>query len=193
VIQFDMEMRMGIFRFFALTLLLSMLLVPNIFGNGFAYEGIGVKATGMGGAFRAVADDWSAAYYNPAGYARINDNILSANLASFHNRYWIKPNVLWGDEYESGFYNGLDVPNNHAILNVPQVGAVARFPIWNEMVLGFSIIQLYDQNQKWRFIAIFLLIVRRAPRERSFIIILMSSLSNLPRPANFLMRNWLLG
>jgi long-chain fatty acid transport protein len=150
VIQFDMEMRMGIFRFFALTLLLSMLLVPNIFGNGFAYEGIGVKATGMGGAFRAVADDWSAAYYNPAGYARINDNILSANLASFHNRYWIKPNVLWGDEYESGFYNGLDVPNNHAILNVPQVGAVARFPIWNEMVLGFSIIQLYDQNQKWR-------------------------------------------
>jgi long-chain fatty acid transport protein len=145
-----MEMRMGIFRFFTLLLLLSMLLVPNVFGGGFAYEGIGVKATGMGGAFRAVADDWSAAYYNPAGYARITDNILSGNLASFHNRYWIKSNILWDGEYETGFYNGLDVPNNHAILNVPQGGAVARFPIWGEMVMGFSIIQLFDQNQKWR-------------------------------------------
>ncbi len=33
--------------------------------------GAGAKATGMGGAFAAIADDFSASYYNPAGLANV--------------------------------------------------------------------------------------------------------------------------
>jgi hypothetical protein len=33
--------------------------------------GIGARATGMGGAFMSVADDYSATYYNPAGLALV--------------------------------------------------------------------------------------------------------------------------
>jgi len=38
--------------------------------GGFALSGVGSKAIGMGGAFRGLADDYSAAYWNPAGLAR---------------------------------------------------------------------------------------------------------------------------
>ena len=64
---------MGVIRYLAFCLGLLALILPSAFGGGFAYDGLGVKARGMGGAFRAVADDWSAAYYNPAGYYRIQD------------------------------------------------------------------------------------------------------------------------
>jgi long-subunit fatty acid transport protein len=84
-----MEMRMGALRFFLLLSLIMILASANLYGSGFSFEGIGVKASGMGGAFRAIADDWSAAYYNPAGYYQIQDNQLSVNTAFFHNRYWI--------------------------------------------------------------------------------------------------------
>src|SRR5947208_12622874 len=33
------------------------------------FEAVGTRAAGMGGAFVAVADDASAAYWNPAGFA----------------------------------------------------------------------------------------------------------------------------
>jgi long-chain fatty acid transport protein len=141
---------MGILRYLAYLFLLLILLLPVAYGNGFTFDGIGVKARGMGGAFRAIADDWSAAYYNPAGYARLNDNMLAGNLAVFHNRYWAKPNVLWENEYENGFYNGQDIANSHAVLNVPQGGVLLRLPFWGEMVVGFSAIQTFDQNQNWQ-------------------------------------------
>lgn len=140
---------MGILRYSAFLFLLLMLSASLAFGGGFTFDGIGVKARGMGGAFRAVADDWSAAYYNPAGYARIQDNYIAANLAAMHNRYWTKPNIYWGDQYESGFFNGQDIANHHEILNVPQGGILARLPVWGETVFGFSIIQSFDQNLNW--------------------------------------------
>ncbi len=41
--------------------------------------GVGARAIGMGGAFVAVADDASAIYWNPAGVARLQDNVISVN------------------------------------------------------------------------------------------------------------------
>jgi len=139
---------MGVLRSIAFCLLLTLLILPDAFGSGFTYEGLGVKARGMGGAFRALADDWSAAYYNPAGYNRIKDNYLAANVAFFHNRYSVEPNVTWNG-YESGFYNGREIYNKHEIINVPQGAVMARLPIWGETVFGLSAMQLFDQNQSW--------------------------------------------
>src|SRR4051812_12026337 len=52
----------------AMRLVFLLLLLP---ATAFAQsEGpVGVRAAGMGGAFTAVADDGSAAYWNPAGFA----------------------------------------------------------------------------------------------------------------------------
>jgi len=149
-----MEMRMGAIRFFLLLCLFLIMVPAYVFGGGFTFDGIGVKANGMGGAFRAVADDWSAAYYNPAGYYQIQDNQFAFNTVFFHNRYWITPNVFWngtrGERYETGFFNGQEIANKHAVSHRLQGGILARFPLLeNETVIGFSIIPLYNQNQNW--------------------------------------------
>lgn len=141
---------MGILRYSSICLVLLLLVIPNAFGGGFTFDGLGVKARGMGGAFRAIADDWSAAYYNPAGYYRIPDNQIAGNLAAFHNRYTAVPNITWGDYDETGFFNGQEVFNEHEVLNVPQGGILLRLPVFgSESVFGFSIMQTFDQNQNW--------------------------------------------
>jgi len=140
---------MGFFRFAAVLSLLLILSVPTVFGNGFIYDGLGVKARGMGGAFRAVADDWSAAYYNPAGYGWMPDNMLAGNIDIFHNRYSVTPNILWDETYPSGYYNDIEHYNLHRTENVPQAGIVFRLPVLEETVFGLSIMQTFDQNQSW--------------------------------------------
>lgn len=141
---------MGHKRYAAASCLFLLLALSSAHGGGFTFDGIGVKAQGMGGAFRAVADDWSAAYYNPAGYGWIQDNMLSGNVSFFHNRYYVTPDFKWGGQYASGYYNDIRLPNNHAIQNVPQLAALIRLPVADdEMVFGFSIIQSFDQNLDW--------------------------------------------
>ncbi len=145
---------MGAIRFFLLLCLFLIMASANVFGGGFTFDGIGVKANGMGGAFRAIADDWSAAYYNPAGYYQIQDNQFAFNTIFFHNRYWITPNVYWngdsGERYETGFFNDQEIANNHGVPHRLQGGILARLPVFeNETVMGFSIYSLYNQNQNW--------------------------------------------
>ncbi len=40
-------------------------------GGGFEGPGLGIRANSMGGAFIAIADDWTAGYWNPAGLAQL--------------------------------------------------------------------------------------------------------------------------
>jgi hypothetical protein len=54
---------MRIFVFFTLLLAIPVLAYSQ------SFDAVGVRAEGMGGAFVAVADDASAAYWNPAGLA----------------------------------------------------------------------------------------------------------------------------
>jgi hypothetical protein len=48
-------------------------------GAQFLKIGYGARAAGMGGAYTAIADDASAIFWNPAGIARLTDNVLSFN------------------------------------------------------------------------------------------------------------------
>lgn len=96
--------------FFIILFILNM----NIFADGgqpfsFLKSGVGVKATAMGKAFTAIADDVSCIYYNPAGLLRLNDLQLSAEtyLLSFgRNMNYIaigKPFEINRVVYASGF------------------------------------------------------------------------------------------
>ncbi len=54
----------------SLVLLLSIILITaDIFATGISLTGVGGRASVFGGAFRGLANDWSAAYWNPAGLA----------------------------------------------------------------------------------------------------------------------------
>ncbi|MDI6850969.1 MAG: hypothetical protein QMD82_03410 [bacterium] len=58
---------------------LTALLATILHAGGFALSGVGVRAQSMGGAFRAVADDWSTLFWNPAGLAYITESQLAIN------------------------------------------------------------------------------------------------------------------
>jgi len=121
--------------------------------SGFEITGIGAKARGMGGAFRAIADDWSAAYYNPAGYALLLDNSLGLNVGFLQNRNELDPQYFedggLGQPYQWGHFNDRTIFNVHEIVNNPSAGIVVRTPIWGETVFGFSIYQPFDNSITW--------------------------------------------
>jgi long-chain fatty acid transport protein len=125
-----------------------------VHASGFENTGLGTTARGMGGAFRAIADDWSAAYYNPAGLAYIPDNQLGGSLAFIHFRNEITPNYVaiddYGNEYGWGVINGQNLYNFHRILTNPAAGVVFRLPVAGETVFGLSAYQPFDQSLRWR-------------------------------------------
>lgn len=61
----------GIVKLFLHTLLaLALWLTGNpLWASGIETNGVGARATAMGGSYRAIANDWSAMYWNPAGLA----------------------------------------------------------------------------------------------------------------------------
>lgn len=51
-----------------------------VWPGGFEGPGIGTRALAMGGAFVGLADDWSAAYWNPAGLAQLRGTGVGGDL-----------------------------------------------------------------------------------------------------------------
>ncbi len=117
---------MRIARISASFLIVFGLLCPLLAASGFESPGIGLKARGMAGAFRAVADDWTAAFYNPAGYANLYDNQLGANLSLVHLRDEITPNYRWGGVWPTGIVNDRPLYNLHEITSNPSSGFAVR-------------------------------------------------------------------
>jgi long-chain fatty acid transport protein len=68
---------MRTFKMVMLTALLLGLCIGTLFAGGFALSGVGSRATAMGGAFRGLADDPSAMFWNPAGMAFMDETSIS--------------------------------------------------------------------------------------------------------------------
>jgi len=80
--------------YFSLGLLVALALMPGVNGNALATMAdtleLGSKATAMGGAFCALADDYSAVYYNPAGLTQENRNRLYLATQYAKPNFWIQ-------------------------------------------------------------------------------------------------------
>ncbi len=63
-----------------LTCVACLLLAGGAWAGGFSIYEAGARATAMGGAFTATADDGSAMFYNPAGLAFLSGTHLDLNL-----------------------------------------------------------------------------------------------------------------
>ncbi|MDD4052314.1 MAG: outer membrane protein transport protein [candidate division Zixibacteria bacterium] len=121
-------------------------------GGGMSILGVGAKAKGMGGAFRAVANDWSAAYYNPAGFIYMTESQLTVNEVISQYRAQYSPDVTYGG-YPVGYYEG-NIYNRYEILTNPTAGGFFKLPVKNrDFVTGLAIFQPFDMNVAWQVFA----------------------------------------
>lgn len=141
---------MRIAKLSAVALTIVILAAGSLAASGFQGLDIGHKAVGLGGAFTAVADDWTAAWYNPAGYAQFYDDQLGLSHSFAHYRNEITPSFRWAGEFETGILNDRVAYNDHQILSLPTAGLAVRLPVWGEMVFGLSAYQPFDYQQDWK-------------------------------------------
>lgn len=130
------------------TIIAMSLAIPAM-GGGMEIPGVGAKAKAMGGAWRAIANDWSAAYYNPAGLVYVTEDQFTVNEAITNFRYKYNPNVKYGN-YTVGYFNG-EITNRFAVLTNPSAGGYFRIPISGKTYhFGLAIFQPFDKNISWK-------------------------------------------
>jgi long-subunit fatty acid transport protein len=102
-------------------------------------DGVGARAQGMGNAFDAVADDYTATYWNPAGLAQLENHELSANLSSL--RF----------ENEALFHNTTTL-DNRSWAKLHSFGLAYKFPTSRgSFVLGFGYNRFKNYNDYLSF------------------------------------------
>jgi long-subunit fatty acid transport protein len=139
-------------QFFQITIILSMALLLFAlsahaqqieFSSSMNPVGSGARATGMGGAFIAVADDVTAASWNPAGLIHLEKPEISI-VYSYYNR---------NQSYSSEAHPELSGTNHNMDINGVNYASVAvPFNLLNRnMILTFNYQRLYDMNKRVHF------------------------------------------
>jgi long-subunit fatty acid transport protein len=97
-------------------------------------DGVGARALGMGNAYNAVADDYTATYWNPAGLTQLNYSEISANLSNL--RF----------ENEALFHNTTTL-DNRSWAKFHSFGLAYKFPTTRgSFVLGFGFNRFKNYN-----------------------------------------------
>lgn len=132
---------------FSLAFLMVALMAVEVIAGGYSVSAVGARARSMGGAFRAVADDWSAVYYNPAGLAKIEESQLNLTLGFDRYRLGFDPDVT-ANGYGFGFPTGERYPED-ILTFAPNFNAIAAAPFGFPFTFAVSVFEPYDENLKW--------------------------------------------
>jgi len=129
---------------------LGLLLSSKAFAGNVDTYGIGAKATSLGGAYAAWADDPFALYYNPAGLAQINkpevtlgfENVkpfMTVNSLSVNNpNYPFVPSGVYPQSLfskDNSIYGPFT--DNSATMTIPNFGIA--LPVSKKLTLGFGV------------------------------------------------------
>ena len=125
----------------------ATLIASEAIAGGYALSGIGARAQSMAGAYRAVADDWSAVYYNPAGLARIEKSQLNFDLGFASHRPSYDPDVSLNG-YTFGYPTGERYPDDQ-VTYFPNFGAVLVAPFGFPGTVAFAMYEPFDENLEW--------------------------------------------
>lgn len=118
--------------------------------GGYLLSGVGDRARSMGGAFTGLADDWSAAFYNPAGAAWIQSSEVYLSGAAFSPRLTYSPDFrvdgdLRVNNMPDGSYYNVD-----KTYIVPNLGGYAKLPSEWGLSLGLAVYTPIDNNVSWK-------------------------------------------
>jgi long-chain fatty acid transport protein len=104
--------------------------------------GSGARALGMGGAFIAVADDATAASWNPGGLVQLEKPEISI-VGAFYQR---EEDITFGDSPSSSGREKVDASRFNYL------SAAYPFTVLNRnMVMAINYQNLYDFNRTWQF------------------------------------------
>lgn len=106
------------------------------FANGLNLNGMGTKAISMGGAFIAVADDYSAVFWNPAGLTQMD----KANLSVFSS--FIIPTGTY--QYAPA---AIDMETESAIFPAPAITYYK--PLSDKLIFGFTFYATAGAGAGW--------------------------------------------
>ena len=108
------------------TVIISLVALACLSGSaiagGYALSGVGTRSVGMGGAFRGLADDWSAGYWNPAGLTQLEGWSVSFSNSILFSRISYRP-----DNPTDGFVSGKELDNGKEIFNIPNFSVYRKF------------------------------------------------------------------
>lgn len=110
--------------------------------SSFNPVGSGARALGMGGAFIAVADDATAASWNPGGLTQLKKPECSLVGAFYHR----------GEDLTFGTNPEADGSHSISDSNINYLSASYPFEAFNHnMIVSLSYQHLYDFNREWKF------------------------------------------
>ena len=101
-------------------------------------QGFGLRATALGNAYIALADDYSGIYYNPAGLARVKIGQFSASLSNLNQQ-------------TNADFLGSSFSDNVSSTKFQSLGVVFPFPVTRGsfvMALGYQKIKDYENYLK---------------------------------------------
>ena len=93
-------------KLFIPLVIIGVMLTAEAMAGGLALSGVGSRAISMGGAFRGLADDWSACYWNPAGLANLEMSEFNGMLTIISPKPEYTPNIKLGEYENLGYKNG---------------------------------------------------------------------------------------
>jgi len=127
-----------------------MLMVSTASASGLSTLGVGARARSMGGAFRAIANDWSAAYWNPAGLAKLESNELDFTLLVINPRPTYTP-LVTSDLMGTGFSmkGGGDRYPEDRLLPFPTFSGFIQLPSAGGLTFGAALYWTQDANSIW--------------------------------------------
>ncbi len=130
-------------------------LAASAWGGGFAVEGIGSKANSLGGAFRGLADDWSAAYWNPAGLALQKRSEITFSGYVISSRVKFTPRTL-SNGYDFGFVSDSTVERFPFDRNVPfgTFSGLLRFPQLGKLSFGTAVFVPFHHGSRWNLFSL---------------------------------------
>lgn len=113
-------------------------------GQFFDEFGASCKSIGMGQAFTAVADDFSASYYNPAGLTQVS-SVLASTIGYYYAKPMARAKIAWGpDRYDFDLPTSIDGERSShgaiigvaSSLDIPSV--VEAFPWFRRLAFGLA-------------------------------------------------------
>src|SRR5437016_7498288 len=120
---------------------MSILIAGSALGSGFAIFEQGAKATALGGAFAATADEPSAIFYNVAGIAQLRRTEFLAGVTAinFANEFRGDPNDTFSSG-TTGFYkrHTFVPPNAYAVM-----------PIGSNLTIGVGVMAPFGLRTNW--------------------------------------------